>query len=168
MRLVSTRAQDAERGAIDALVVALEAHTPVKAPTAALEALSGDWRLLYTTARDAAAHGDALKRSPSLSSRSPPPPPRPQVTIRGSKRTKLGLRGLVSLGAFTQRIDAAAGRASNVVGFALSGGGAFRGALTVDAAFTVASPKRCAHACAGREARLTLHTPHRAQRCHRL
>ena len=51
----------------------------------------------------------------------------------------------MSLGAFTQRIDAAAGRASNVVGFALSGGGAFRGALTVDASFAVASPKRCAH-----------------------
>jgi hypothetical protein len=66
------------------------------------------------------------------------------VTIRGSKRTKLGLRGMVSLGAFTQRIDAAAGRASNVVGFALAGGGAFRGALTVDATFAVASPKRCA------------------------
>ena len=50
----------------------------------------------------------------------------------------------MSLGAFTQRIDAAAGRASNVVGFALSGGGAFRGALTIDASFAVASPKRCA------------------------
>jgi len=69
---------------------------------------------------------------------------RAQVTIRGSKRTKLGLRGMVTLGAFTQRIDAQAGRASNVVGFALAGGGAFRGALTVDATFTVASPKRCA------------------------
>ena len=50
----------------------------------------------------------------------------------------------MSLGAFTQRIDVGAGRASNVVGFALSGGGAFRGALTIDASFTVASPKRCA------------------------
>jgi hypothetical protein len=72
------------------------------------------------------------------------------VTIRGSKRTKLGLRGMVSLGAFTQRIDAASGRASNVVGFALAGGGAFRGALTIDAAFAVASPKRCADAAATR------------------
>ena len=85
------------------------------APTADLEALSGDWRLLYTT-----------------------------VTIRGSKRTKLGLRGMVTLGAFTQRIDAAGRTASNRVGFALSGGGAFQGALTIDAAFTVAGPKRCA------------------------
>ena len=75
-----------------------------------------------------------------------------QVTIRGSQRTKLGLRGMVSLGAFTQRIDAAAGRASNVVGFALAGGGAFRGALTVDATFAVASPKRYAAATCPRDA----------------
>ena len=54
MWLDTARAQDAERSAIDALVRALEAHTPVEAPTAALEALSGDWRLLYTTARGAA------------------------------------------------------------------------------------------------------------------
>ena len=54
MWLGAPRAQDAERSAIDALVCALEAHTPVEAPTAALDALSGDWRLLYTTARCAA------------------------------------------------------------------------------------------------------------------
>jgi len=53
---------------------------------------------------------------------------------------------MVSLGAFTQRIDADSGRATNVVGFALAGGGAFRGALTIDAGFAVASPKRCADA----------------------
>jgi hypothetical protein len=67
-----------------------------------------------------------------------------QVTIRGSKRTKLGLRGMVSLGAFTQRIDVAGGRAVNSVGFALAGGNLLRGALTIDATFAVASPKRCA------------------------
>ncbi len=65
------------------------------------------------------------------------------MTIRGSKRTKLGLRGMLQLGAFTQRIDAAAARAVNVVGFSLAGGGALRGALTIDASFAVASPKRC-------------------------
>ena len=68
-----------------------------------------------------------------------------QVTIRGSKRTKLGLRGgLVSLGAFTQRIDAAAGAATNRVAFGLAGGGSLAGALTIDAAFAVASPSRYA------------------------
>jgi hypothetical protein len=58
MWLGACPAQDAERSAIDALVRVLEAHTPVEAPTAALEALSGDWRLLYTTAssRFAFAH----------------------------------------------------------------------------------------------------------------
>jgi hypothetical protein len=66
------------------------------------------------------------------------------VTIRGSKRTKLGLRGMVSIGELTQRIDVAGGRAVNAVGFALAGGALLRGALTIDATFTVASPTRCA------------------------
>ena len=71
---------------------------------------------------------------------------RHQVTIRGSKRTKLGLRGMVSLGDFTQRIDVAAATARNTVEFALAGGSLLSGALTIDATFTVASPQRCARA----------------------
>jgi hypothetical protein len=106
--------QSGERAELAALVSALEAHSPLSAPTASLSAVAGDWRLLYTT-----------------------------VTIRGPKRTKLGLRGMVSLGAFTQRIDVDAARAVNTVGFALAGGALLTGELTINAAFAVASPTRC-------------------------
>jgi hypothetical protein len=176
--------QEAERAAVEALLRALEAHSPLPAPTAALQFVEGEWRLLYTTVRPrppslpfarytaaaacfcapalacvcacvrlpqgvllrcrrarAARRGTHPSLTAPLHPRLPPPF---QVTIRGSKRTKLGLRGMVSLGAFTQRIDVAAGRAINTVGFALAGGALLSGALTIDATFAVASPQRCA------------------------
>lgn len=97
-------------------MAAVEAQNPCSEPTSAasLAALSGDWRLLYTT-----------------------------VTIRGSKRTKLGLRGLVTLGELVQSLDAGAGSAANTVAFAVAGG-SLRGSLRIDAAYRVVSPSRVA------------------------
>lgn len=107
----------AQRDELDALVRAVEACAPEGfAPTAALAGLvAGDWRLLYTT-----------------------------VTIRGRSRTKLGLRSLVTLGEFVQRIDVDNGRADNVVDFSVTGMAALGGRLTVKAAYTVESEKRVA------------------------
>lgn len=95
--------------------------------------MAGDWRLLYTTVRSSPA-GGASSHSRSL-----------QVTIRGSTRTKLGLRGALTLGELTQRIacDAAGcttGSATNAVAFSLVGG--MGGTFTIDSRFTVSSPKR--------------------------
>jgi hypothetical protein len=151
-RALRCAGQEAERAAINALVVALEATTPLAAPTAQLHAVDGDWRLLYTTARARARSPLRLRssvraRNTACHTRSPllrSACAHRQVTIRGSKRTKLGLRGMVSIGELTQRIDVAGGRAVNAVGFALAGGALLRGALTIDATFTVASPTRCA------------------------
>lgn len=46
------RATPADTAAALALIRALEAATPTPAPTRALDLLCGDWKLLYTTARD--------------------------------------------------------------------------------------------------------------------
>jgi hypothetical protein len=56
-------AQESERAAVEALLRALEAHSPLAAPTSALQFVEGEWRLLYTTVRQrslrvrAAAYG---------------------------------------------------------------------------------------------------------------
>ena len=62
------------------------------------------------------------------------------VSIQGKRRTQLGLRVFVELGEFLQVIDAGAGAVRNVITFDALG--KIRGALTVNASFTVASGSR--------------------------
>jgi len=101
---------------------ALEAANPTPAPlTERMDLVAGEWRLLYTT-----------------------------VTIAGVRKTKLGLREFVRLGAFAQRIDPSTREAVNEIGFGVSGlGAALSGALTVRATYEVVSPTRVAIAFAG-------------------
>ena len=132
--------QEAQRAEIDALVCALERQTTLQAPTEQLASLAGDWRLLYTTARGAFLALAAPLPRAHATSRST------QLSIRGGTRTKLGLRGALTLGELTQRIvcDAdspSTGRATNCVQFSLVG--ALSGSFTVDASYAVASPQRC-------------------------
>lgn len=112
--------QEAERQEVDTLVRALEAASPTPAPATSPALLSGTWRLLYTT-----------------------------LTIRGSQRTKLGLRsGALSLGDLLQRVrpepDAGTapsrGASTDTVAFKLMGG--FKGALTVDSEYVSVSDSR--------------------------
>eukprot|EP00899_Mesostigma_viride_P007024 jgi/Mesvir1/16322/Mv09816-RA.1 len=102
-----------KRNKVLALVAALEKLTPCKEPTAAMDQLAGDWRLLFST-----------------------------IQILGSKRTKLGLRGFVKLGDLIQTVDVAQSRAINEVRFHVAGLGTLRGALTIVASYGVASPTR--------------------------
>lgn len=62
------------------------------------------------------------------------------VSIQGKRRTQLGLRVFVELGEFLQIIDADTGSVRNVIAFDALG--KIRGALTVNAAFRVASGSR--------------------------
>mmetsp|Transcript_14304 Transcript_14304/g.46982 ORF Transcript_14304/g.46982 Transcript_14304/m.46982 type:complete len:260 (+) Transcript_14304:1-780(+) len=102
-----------KRREIEELVEAVVAYNPLPEPTARLEEVAGDWRLLYTT-----------------------------VTIRGRKKTRLGLRSLVELGEFYQHIDLASSTSLNVVCFSVAGLGSLKGSLTLEAKFSVASPTR--------------------------
>lgn len=135
----------------------VEACSPVEAPTECLAAdVAGAWRLLYTTVRARAACMDCCLRTPpvwpgavSLFRRplTPlTPVTRAQITIRGGTRTKLGLRGALTLGELQQVITCDAGGpggcgdAVNTVAFSLAG--MAQGSFTVDARYTVASPTR--------------------------
>ena len=79
--------------------------------------VAGEWRVLFST-----------------------------VTILGSRRTKLGLRGgVVTVDSLSQRIDPAAAVAENVVHFSLAGlGAAARGTLAVRARYSQAAARRVA------------------------
>lgn len=112
----------ARRAEADAAARALEAHNPTPAPLRdAMHLVAGDWRLLYTT-----------------------------ITIAGVRKTKLGLREFVKLGAFAQRIDPDAREAVNEISFSVSGlGAALDGALTVRATYEVVSEERVAISLAG-------------------
>ena len=99
---------------------ALEEASPTPSPASSPSLLCGSWRLLYTT-----------------------------LTIRGSQRTKLGLRsGALTLGELLQTVSPSADAASPAhrggstasVGFSLMGG--FKGALTVESTYAAASPSR--------------------------
>ncbi|EFJ48670.1 hypothetical protein VOLCADRAFT_45589, partial [Volvox carteri f. nagariensis] len=103
----------AKKARILALISELEKHNTQTAPTANLEAVAGDWRLLYST-----------------------------ITITGAKRTKLGLREFVQLGAFIQHIDTANNLAVNRIEFSVSGFSSLRGFLTIRANYNVVSERR--------------------------
>ncbi|GLC38637.1 hypothetical protein PLESTB_000454900 [Pleodorina starrii] len=103
----------AKKARILALIAELEKHNTQTAPTANLETVAGDWRLLYST-----------------------------ITITGAKRTKLGLREFVRLGEFTQHIDIANNLAVNRIEFSVSGLSAIRGSLTIRANYQVVSEQR--------------------------
>ncbi|KXZ56946.1 hypothetical protein GPECTOR_1g853 [Gonium pectorale] len=105
--------QAAKKARILALIAELEQHNTHKAPTADLDSVAGDWRLLYST-----------------------------ITITGVKRTKLGLREFVRLGEFTQHIDAANSLAVNRIEFSVTGLSALRGSLTIRAQYEVVSDAR--------------------------
>jgi hypothetical protein len=86
-----------------------------------MDLVAGDWRLLYTT-----------------------------ITIAGVRKTRLGLREFVKLGAFAQRIDPASREAVNEISFSVSGlGAALDGSLTVRATYEPLSGERVAIAFAG-------------------
>jgi hypothetical protein len=147
--------QDVERHEIDALARELEACSPVEAPTERLGShVAGTWRLLYTTVRETrfpAVVGPrvtSLSRSSLSLSTSTSPGSfglGEQITIRGGTRTKLGLRGALTLGELQQVITCdgtgACGDAINNVAFSLAG--MAQGSFTVAARYSVASPTRC-------------------------
>jgi len=104
------------RTAITEQVAALEAS--VAAPAAPLAAehlphLGGEWEVLFST-----------------------------ITILGKRRTRLGLRTLVSIEDLVQSIDVERKRSSNVVSFSVRGFSEIRGSLTIDATWEIASPQR--------------------------
>eukprot|EP00898_Chlorokybus_atmophyticus_P002319 jgi/Chlat1/3088/Chrsp21S03326 len=103
----------AKRAEIDALAKALEALNPVPNPTENLRLVAGDWQLLYTT-----------------------------ISIQGSRRTKLGLRGFITLGNLFQSIDTEQCLANNTVEFLLAGLGLIKGELAIVARYQVTSPTR--------------------------
>lgn len=137
--------QEAERREVDSLTQALERHTPLPGPTAHLRgAVAGAWRLLYTTVRcvqSKTEHEEHSTKTLSWAVLS-------QVTIRGGTRTKLGLRGALTLGELQQVISCddgdadASGEAVNDVAFSLVG--AVHGHFTVRARYNIASPTRVA------------------------
>jgi hypothetical protein len=127
----------------------------VEAPTERLGShVAGTWRLLYTTVRETrfpAVVGPrvtSLSRSSLSLSTSTSPGSfglGEQITIRGGTRTKLGLRGALTLGELQQVITCdstgACGDAINNVAFSLAG--MAQGSFTVAARYSVASPTRC-------------------------
>ncbi|GBF91412.1 hypothetical protein Rsub_04152 [Raphidocelis subcapitata] len=101
----------AKREAVLSLVARLEALNPLPQPLRRMDALAGEWRLLYTT-----------------------------IAITGVKKTKLGLREFVKLGDFVQIIDTENHAAINRVSFSVAGFAKFGGSLTINAAYAPAPP----------------------------
>ncbi|KAL3163137.1 hypothetical protein ABBQ32_009549 [Trebouxia sp. C0010 RCD-2024] len=99
--------------AIEALLQQLEEQTPVLNVTEAMDQLNGGWQLLYTS-----------------------------LTIKGARKTKLGLREFVALGDFCQTVDTSTNCAVNKVYFSVTGLGNLSGSLTIIAAFEPVSPRR--------------------------
>ncbi|XP_076919591.1 fibrillin-5, chloroplastic-like [Bidens hawaiensis] len=102
-----------KKSEIEDMVKVLESLNPNPNPTVDLDKLAGCWKLVYST-----------------------------ITILGSKRTKLGLRDFISLGDFLQVIDAAKGKAVNVIMFNVRGLNLFSGKLVIEASFTISSKSR--------------------------
>lgn len=102
-----------KKSEIEDFVKMLEAQNPTPDPTLHLGKVGGCWKLVYSTIR-----------------------------ILGSKRTKLGLRDFISLADFLQTIDAAEGKAVNVIKFNARGLNLLNGKLTIEASFKVASKSR--------------------------
>lgn len=98
---------------IEQLIELLECRNPLPRPTANLDKVKGEWRLLYST-----------------------------ICILGSKRTKLGLRDFITLGDVVQSIDVDQNKATNTVTFSVSGFSALSGALTIEASYNASSATR--------------------------
>ncbi|XP_007048240.2 PREDICTED: probable plastid-lipid-associated protein 7, chloroplastic isoform X2 [Theobroma cacao] len=98
---------------IEALVKLLESQNPTPDPTLNLDKVGGCWKLVYST-----------------------------ITILGSKRTKLGLRDIITLGEFFQTIDVEKSKAVNVIEFNARGLSLLNGKLTIEASFKIASKSR--------------------------
>lgn len=103
----------AQKEQILSLISQLEAHNPLPDPTNHLDLVGGDWTLLFST-----------------------------ITIQGSKRTKLGLREVVTVGPLVQRIDVDASTASNEVAFAVRGLALLKGSFTIEASYQAESETR--------------------------
>ncbi|KAK6922865.1 Plastid lipid-associated protein/fibrillin conserved domain [Dillenia turbinata] len=103
----------AKKSEIESLVKQLESKNPTPDPTLNLDKVSGCWRLVYST-----------------------------LTILGSKRTKLGLRELITLGDFLQNIDIAEGKAVNTIKFGMGGLSMVSGELTIQASYKIATATR--------------------------
>nr|GMD56520.1 probable plastid-lipid-associated protein 7, chloroplastic isoform X1 [Ipomoea batatas] len=99
-----------KKNRIEQLVMLLESQNPTPEPTLCLDKVAGSWKLVYST-----------------------------ITILGSRRTKLGLRDLISLGDFFQNIDVAEGKAVNVIEFSARGLNFLSGQLRIEASFNIAS-----------------------------
>jgi len=99
--------QKVQRDEIQSLVARLEPLSPVPAPLDRPDLLAGTWRVAWST-----------------------------VAVLGSRRTKLGLRGFVTLGEMTQTISpdddsgGGGGDGTSVIAFSVSGTGV-AGALTL-------------------------------------
>ncbi|XP_031116049.1 fibrillin-5, chloroplastic isoform X1 [Ipomoea triloba] len=102
-----------KKNRIEELVMLLESQNPTPEPTLCLDKVAGSWKLVYST-----------------------------ITILGSRRTKLGLRDLISLGDFFQNIDVAQGKAVNVIEFSARGLNFLSGQLRIEASFNIASNSR--------------------------
>uniref|UniRef100_A0A7N0TSZ6 Plastid lipid-associated protein/fibrillin conserved domain-containing protein n=1 Tax=Kalanchoe fedtschenkoi TaxID=63787 RepID=A0A7N0TSZ6_KALFE len=98
---------------IERLLKLLESQNPTAEPTANLDKLGGNWRLVYST-----------------------------ITILGSKRTKLGLRDFISLGDFYQIIDVTEGKAINLIKFSVRGLNLLNGQLEIVASYKISSASR--------------------------
>ncbi|KAK9864692.1 hypothetical protein WJX84_007382 [Apatococcus fuscideae] len=105
--------QASRQAAILSLVEDLEQHTMVSEPTEHLQTVQGCWRLLFST-----------------------------IKIQGVKKTRLGLREVVSLGDFLQIIDTSNSAAVNQVLFSLNLFGRLPGKLTINATYKAVSPLR--------------------------
>ncbi|KAL2632426.1 hypothetical protein R1flu_017112 [Riccia fluitans] len=103
----------AKKKEIEDLLSNLESMNPAPRPTDDLTIVKGEWRLLYST-----------------------------ISILGVKRTKLGLRDFIQLGDFLQIIDVDQNVAINRIAFNVAGIGMLKGALTIEATYTVTSPTR--------------------------
>ncbi|KMZ76457.1 putative plastid-lipid-associated protein 7, chloroplastic [Zostera marina] len=103
----------AKKAEIEVFVERLESRNPFPNPTDDLTKVDGCWKLIYST-----------------------------ISILGHKRTKLGLRDLISLGDFLQTIDVSQGKAINEIQFNVRGFKLLSGKLTIAASFAVSSKNR--------------------------
>ncbi|KAJ3700429.1 hypothetical protein LUZ61_004134 [Rhynchospora tenuis] len=104
----------AKKSEIEGLVEILESQNPTPEPTTQLQdKVDGYWKLVYST-----------------------------ITILGSKRTKLGLRGFITLGDFFQIINVPEEKAVNVVKFNARGFNMLSGQLKIVASYKISSKTR--------------------------
>ncbi|CAL9087888.1 unnamed protein product [Musa acuminata var. zebrina] len=107
-------ATSSKKSEIAGFVELLESRNPTPYPTDHLrDKVDGCWKLVYST-----------------------------ISILGSTRTKLGLRGFISLGDFFQIINVAKEKATNVIKFNLRGLQLLSGQLTIEASYRIASKTR--------------------------